>query len=101
MLDLDISYNCFPSPRGVSYPYMDIYANKPVNTIETKLLCGSSSNLADVLTMREGCTLLFPCSSIKFHEAVTERRQICSANQLLGWPSLLTGRLDGKKIKGL
>ena len=30
---------------------MDIYDNKLVNMIETRLLCASSSNLADMLTM--------------------------------------------------
>ena len=30
---------------------MDIYGNKLVNMIETKLLCISLSNLADMLTM--------------------------------------------------
>ena len=33
---------------------MDIYRNKLVNTIETKPLCASSSNLADMLTMVRG-----------------------------------------------
>ena len=33
---------------------MDIYGNKLVNTIETKLLCISWSNLADILTMVRG-----------------------------------------------
>ena len=37
---------------------MDIYGNKLVNTIETKLLHISLSNLADMLTMVRGCTLL-------------------------------------------
>ena len=37
---------------------MDIYGNKLVNTIETKPLCSSSSNLADMLTVMRGCTLL-------------------------------------------
>ena len=37
---------------------MDIYGNKLVNTIETKPLCASSSNLAGVLTVMRGCTLL-------------------------------------------
>ena len=30
---------------------MDMYGNQLVNTIETKLLCSSLSNLADMLTM--------------------------------------------------
>ena len=30
---------------------MNIYGNKFANTIETKLLCASSSNLADMLIM--------------------------------------------------
>ena len=37
---------------------MDKYGNKLVNTIETKLLCISLSNLADMLTMVRGWTLL-------------------------------------------
>ena len=36
---------------------MDIYGNKLVNTIETKLLCISLSNLADMLTMVRAWTL--------------------------------------------
>ena len=37
---------------------MDIYVNKLVNTIESKLLCTSLSNLADMLTIVRGWTLL-------------------------------------------
>ena len=37
---------------------MDICENKLVNTIETKPLCISLSNLADMLTMVRGRTLL-------------------------------------------
>ena len=37
---------------------MDIYGNKLVNTIETEPLCISLSNLADMLTMVRGWTLL-------------------------------------------
>ena len=37
---------------------IDMYGNKLVNTIETKPLCASSSNLADMLTMVRGWTLL-------------------------------------------
>ena len=37
---------------------MDIYGNKLVNTIETKPLCISWLNLADILTMVRGWTLL-------------------------------------------
>ena len=37
---------------------MDIYRNKLVSTIETKPLCASSSNLADMLTIRRRWTLL-------------------------------------------
>ena len=33
---------------------MDIYGNRLVNKIATKLLCASSSNLADVLAMVRG-----------------------------------------------
>ena len=37
---------------------IDIYSNKLVNMIETKPLCASSSNLADMLTIVRGWTLL-------------------------------------------
>ena len=37
---------------------MDIYGNKLVNTIATKRSCASLSNLADMLTMLRGWTLL-------------------------------------------
>ena len=37
---------------------MDIYGNKLVNTIETKPMCISLSNLAEMLTMVRGWTLL-------------------------------------------
>ena len=37
---------------------MDIYGNKLVNTKETKPLCISSSNLAEMLIMIRGWTLL-------------------------------------------
>ena len=37
---------------------MDIYGNKLVNTIATKPLCTSSSNMADMLTMVRGWNLL-------------------------------------------
>ena len=37
---------------------MDIYRNKLVNTIEINLLCISLSNLADMLTIVRGWTLL-------------------------------------------
>ena len=37
---------------------MGIYGNKLVNTIETKPLCISLSNLADMLAMVRGWTLL-------------------------------------------
>ena len=37
---------------------MDIYGNKIVNTIETKPLHISLSNLQDMLTVMRGCTLL-------------------------------------------
>ena len=36
---------------------MDIYGNKLVNMIETKPLCISLSNLADMLTMVRGLNL--------------------------------------------
>ena len=37
---------------------MGIYGNELVNTIATKLFCISLSNLADMLTMMRGWTLL-------------------------------------------
>ena len=37
---------------------MDIYGNKLVNTIETKPLCISLSNLVDMLTKVRGLTLM-------------------------------------------
>ena len=37
---------------------MDIYGNNLVNTIETKTLCTSSSNLAGMLIIVRGWTLL-------------------------------------------
>ena len=37
---------------------MDIYGNKLVNTIETKLLCISLSNLAEMLSMVRAWILL-------------------------------------------
>ena len=37
---------------------MDMYGNKPVNTIATKPVRASSSNLAEILTMVRGWTLL-------------------------------------------
>ena len=37
---------------------MDIYGNKLVNMTETKPLCISTSNLAEMLTMVRGWTLL-------------------------------------------
>ena len=37
---------------------MEIYGNKLVNTIATKRSCASFSNLADMLTMVRGWTLL-------------------------------------------
>ena len=37
---------------------LDTYVNKLVNTTETKLLCISLSNLADMLTMVRGWTQL-------------------------------------------
>ena len=36
---------------------MDIYGDKLVNTIETKSLCISSSNLAEMLTTVRGWTI--------------------------------------------
>ena len=37
---------------------MDIFGDKLVNTIETKPLCISSSNFAEMLTLVRGWTLL-------------------------------------------
>ena len=44
---------------------MDIYGNKLVNTIETKPLCISLSNLADMLTMMRGWIYQFWRSKVK------------------------------------
>ena len=44
---------------------MDIYRNKRVNTKETKPLCISSSNLAEMLIMVRGWTLLCFGSEVK------------------------------------
>ena len=44
---------------------MDIYGNKLVNTIETKPLCISLSNLADMLAMVRGWTLLILGSEVR------------------------------------
>ena len=43
---------------------MDIYGNKLVNTIVTKRSCASLSNLADMLTMVRGWTLLISRSEV-------------------------------------
>ena len=37
---------------------IEMYGNKLVNMIETKLLCATSSNLADMLALVRGWTLL-------------------------------------------
>ena len=50
--------NDFGAQRSKVKVTMDIYGNKLVNTIETKPLCISLSNLADKLTMVRGWTLL-------------------------------------------
>ena len=49
--------NDFGGQRSKVKVTMDIYGNKLVNTIETKPLCISLSNLADMLTMVRGWTL--------------------------------------------
>ena len=46
---------------------MDIYGNKLVNTIETKPLCISSLNLAEMLTMVRGWTLLILEVKVQAH----------------------------------
>ena len=48
----------FEGQRSKVEVTMDIYGNKLVNSIETKPFCISLSNLADMLTMVRGCTLL-------------------------------------------
>ena len=48
----------FGGQRSKVKVIMDIYGNKLVNTIETEPLCISLSNLADMLTMVRGWTLL-------------------------------------------
>ena len=40
--------------RGQGHNGHTVYGNKLVNTIETKLLCISLSNLADMLAMLKG-----------------------------------------------
>ena len=50
-----IDFGCQRSKVKVT---IDIYGNKLVNRIETKPLCISLSNLADMLTMARGWTLL-------------------------------------------
>ena len=48
----------FEGQRSKVKVTMDIYEDKLVNTIATKLLCISSSNLAEMLTLVRGWTLL-------------------------------------------
>ena len=48
----------FGGQRSKVKATMDIYGNKLVNLIETKPLCISLSNLADMLAMASGWTLL-------------------------------------------
>ena len=48
----------FGSLRSEVKVTMDIYGNKLVNMIETKPLCISLSNLADMLTMVRGWNVL-------------------------------------------
>ena len=47
----------FEGQRSKVKVTMDIYGDKLVNTIETKPLCISSSNLAEMLTLVRGLTL--------------------------------------------
>ena len=44
---------------------MDFYCENLVNAMETELLCASSSNLADILIIMTGWTLLFFRSVVK------------------------------------
>ena len=44
----------FVGQRSMVKVTMDIYGNKLVNTIATKLFCASWSNLVDMLTMVRG-----------------------------------------------
>ena len=53
---------------------MDIYGNKLVNTIATKLLCASWSNLVDMLTMVRGWTLLI--LKVKGQKAEQNKREL-------------------------
>ena len=48
----------FGGQRSKAKVTMDIYGKKLVNTIETKPFCISLSNLADMLTMVRGWTLM-------------------------------------------
>ena len=48
----------FEGQRSKVKVTMDIYGYKLVNTIETKPLCISSSNFAEMITLERGWTLL-------------------------------------------
>ena len=60
-LGIHVHYDERMNPSKVSgknNDKMDINGNKHLKTIETKRLCASLSNLADMLTMVRGWTLL-------------------------------------------
>ena len=95
-----IDFGCQRSKVKVT---IEMHGNKLVNTVETKPLCASSSNLADMLTMVRGWSLLtgpslglilgrhsapFPTPNSIFFSQIdsskfpTEHSQIC-------WPKLV------------
>ena len=56
---------------------IDIYGNKNVNMIETKTLCASESNLADMLAKVRGWTLLiFEVSGQRSSSQLTHRNKL-------------------------
>ena len=59
--------------------YVDFGGNRLVDTIETKLVCASSLNLADMLTMVRGQTLLILKSQVKGEGHERHHRQMWGA----------------------
>ena len=64
---------------------VDIYGNKRVNTIETKPLCASSSNLADMLTMMKGWILLILEVKGQGHDGHKWKRSVRDATLYVVW----------------
>ena len=54
---------------------IDIYGNKLVNAVETKPLCASSSNLADMLAIVRGRTLLI--LEVRGHRSRSQLKCTC------------------------